>query len=591
MTGNLSWLRRGLGIGLLMGLLGALNLFAGWERIAFDARSAFVIRWGTERAAVPITVVAIDDATLEQVGRWPWPRAQLADLFEQIKQQSPAALCVDIILAEPSPDDAKLSAALTGVNTVLPVYSKESTVVRPLARLLDNTHLGHIEVYIDPDSVVRSVPSNRAGYLPLGVYAARLYKSIHQPLDQSVEGNIETSPSSIGGRYWLDLRLRSGAVVRTWSELVDTVSAADLLAGCTPAQLITDRLVIIGVTAAGTVGVDQHVTPLRAWGAIPGVYLHAALAASELLGRHMVRLNAWSTLVITLLAGLLGGLMARASRYRTAQLALTILIYLIIAQLTHSYLSLWIPVASPLLTVTALVGWADVEQRLVKERERRQLRRLFARYVPDEVMPEILRHSSELGLAGVQRDVVVMFADMRGFTTLAEQLQPEQVLQIVNLYLEALAGAVRQYGGMVDKYLGDGLMALFGAPVPHTDAVQAAVYCAIEMHARVEKLMHTPGLPQLPRIGIGIHVGEAILGTIGGKERMEYTVMGDVVNVAARLEELARAGTILLSDECVVQLHDERLLELCKPLGEQSVRGKQRSLQVYEISYGIEGTN
>ncbi len=206
-------------------------------------------------------------------------------------------------------------------------------------------------------------------------------------------------------------------------------------------------------------------------------------------------------------------------------------------------------------------------------------------------MPEILRRSNELGLAGVQRDVVVLFADMRGFTALAEQLQPEQVFQVLNMYLAAMAGAVRQHGGMVDKYLGDGLMALFGAPIPHDHAVQAAVYCAMEMHARVSALQPPPLVPRLPLIGIGIHVGEAILGTVGGKERLEYTVIGDVVNVAARLEELAGPGTILLSGACTAQLQDPQLLRLCKPLGERNVRGKQRPIRVYEISCSTPGTS
>ncbi|HHT28059.1 MAG TPA: adenylate/guanylate cyclase domain-containing protein [Firmicutes bacterium] len=593
MTGNPVWLRRGFLSGLIIGLVGALHLFGGWERTAFDARTAFTMRWGAARTSVPVTIVAIDDAALDKGGRWPWSRSQLAQLIGRINRLSPTVLGVDLILAEPAPDDAALSAALAEIPVVLPVYGSGDAFVPPLARLAADAHLGHIEIYIDPDSVVRSVPTERAGYPPFGIQVARLYKTARAfPSQSADERNTDsTDPFSADGRYWLDLRPRSGNYVRTWTELVDTVSAADVLAGSVPEHLIVNRIVIIGVTAAGAVGLDQHVTPHRAWGAIPGVYLHAALAASEVLDRHMARPSVPFALAITLSAGVWGGLMAQAGRRRTVYLVLTILLYLTAAQWAHTYRALWLPVGAPLLTVSFLVGWAGAEERWVREKERRELRRLFGRYVPPQVMPEILRRSNELGLAGVQRDVVVLFADMRGFTALAEQLQPEQVFQVLNMYLAAMAGAVRQHGGMVDKYLGDGLMALFGAPIPHDHAVQAAVYCAMEMHARVSALQPPPLVPRLPLIGIGIHVGEAILGTVGGKERLEYTVMGDVVNVAARLEELAGPGTILLSGACTAQLQDPQLLRLCKPLGERNVRGKQRPIKVYEISCPTPGTS
>ena len=200
------------------------------------------------------------------------------------------------------------------------------------------------------------------------------------------------------------------------------------------------------------------------------------------------------------------------------------------------------------LTSSALTGWAGLERGLLHEQERRHLRRLFARYLSPAALPELLARKDELGLAGVERQVAVVFADIRGFTALAEQLTPVELMELVNLYLETLARTVREHGGMVDKYLGDGLMAVFGAPLALAHPAEAAVECAVCMHAAVAQLQPPPGLPAFSGIGVGVHFGEAVLGTIGGAERLEYTALGDVVNVASRLEELADLGSVVFTE-------------------------------------------
>jgi adenylate cyclase len=249
----------------------------------------------------------------------------------------------------------------------------------------------------------------------------------------------------------------------------------------------------------------------------------------------------------------------------------------------HITQALWLPWIAPVLALLGTVSWAFTEKRLQLEMERLQLRRLFSRYVPQEVLPELLRRSGELGLAGVQRNITVLFVDVRGFTALAEHLPPVQVMQVLNLYLETMAASVRQHGGMVDKFLGDGLMAVFGAPIPHQDPVQAAVYCAVDMHIRVNAIVPPPSIATLPGIGVGVHTGEAVLCTVGGKERLEYTAMGDVVNVAARLEEMAPAGTVFLSGDVVQKLWETKLQSMCKPLGMRKVRGKRQEMTVYQV--------
>jgi adenylate cyclase len=179
----------------------------------------------------------------------------------------------------------------------------------------------------------------------------------------------------------------------------------------------------------------------------------------------------------------------------------------------------------------------------------------------------------------------VLFADVRGFTALVEPLPPAQALKVLNLYLETMAAAVRQHGGMVDKYLGDGLMAVFGALVPVDNAAAAAVACARAMQEGIRRLTPPAGVQQLPSIGVGIHAGEAVLGTVGGRERLEYTALGDAVNVAARLEEIARPGAVLITEEVLQRLpaaHPARAQATW--LGTTWLRGRQRPVELYELT-------
>lgn len=579
------WVRRGTIVGLLAGLLAVVGLFAGWERLGYDAASYITARM-VGRAHTPITIVLIDDASLTTLGRWPWSRETLARLVERINSYQPAILALDVIISEPAPGDAALAAALPGGRVVLPTYGENGRRVQTLPVLARRGALGHIEVKVDPDGVVRSVPRERGGYPPFGVVAAQLFSQRVYRL-----GSEE---------IWLDLRPDRGSRSLRLDALVDTVAAADILADRIPRELLADRLVFVGIGATGAADIDAHVTPLRPLGAVPGVYIHAGIAASILNGKPMSRPGPGWTMLLALAAGLTGGLITpisgvkrdgRARWTAPSAVALTLTVLYNLSVVAAHFRGVWLPWAAPTLALLGTVGWAEIEQRLASEWERQALRRLFSRYVPSEVLPDLLRHSGELGLAGVQRDVAVLFVDVRGFTALAEPLAPVQVMQVLNLYLEAMAAAVRQHGGMVDKYLGDGLMAVFGAPVPHSAAVQAAVYCALDMHVRVSRLVAPPCVRALPPIGVGVHTGEAVMGTVGGRERLEYTAMGDVVNVAARLEEMAPPGSVLVSGDVVDKLAGSPLQAMCNPLGVRQVRGKRQQLAVYEIRCVIDSAD
>jgi len=215
-------------------------------------------------------------------------------------------------------------------------------------------------------------------------------------------------------------------------------------------------------------------------------------------------------------------------------------------------------------------------------REKEMIKRAFSRYVAREVVEEVLKHPGSLHLKGERREVTVLFCDVRGFTTMSEHLPPERVVSLLNDFYTLMIDLTFRHDGTLDKFLGDGIMAIFGAPIAHPDHALRAVRAALDMQAGIEALSLTRvGQGKEPiAVGIGINAGEVVAGTVGTEDRMEYTVIGDNVNLASRLESNAKPGQILVS---------RRILDLVRdaveahPLGRLRIKGKGDEVEVYEV--------
>ena len=214
--------------------------------------------------------------------------------------------------------------------------------------------------------------------------------------------------------------------------------------------------------------------------------------------------------------------------------------------------------------------------------EKEMIKRAFTRYVARQVVDEILKDPEKLALKEERRDVTVLFCDMRGFTPMAERLSPEEVVAVLNDFYTLMVDTTAKNDGIVDKFLGDGVMAIFGAPIVHEDHALRAVKTALAMQHGIAELSRKRGLDgrEPIAVGIGVSAGEAVAGTVGTEDRMEYTVIGDSVNLAARLESNAKPGQILISQrtlEKVVGAVNTR------PLGAIRVKGKEEQVEVYEV--------
>lgn len=221
--------------------------------------------------------------------------------------------------------------------------------------------------------------------------------------------------------------------------------------------------------------------------------------------------------------------------------------------------------------------------RMVRSlREKEMIKRAFTRYVAREVVEEVLKDPEHLMLSGERREATVVFCDIRGFTAISERLTPEQVVSLLNEFYTTAIETTFKHDGTLDKFLGDAVMCVFGAPIAHPDHTARAVKTAIDMRTALTELSKRRSIRGLDpfEVGIGVALGEVVAGTVGTEERMEYTVIGDSVNVAARLQGHAKAGSILLSRRTYEAVHD--LVEALSR-GPLKVRGKEEEVEVYEV--------
>ncbi len=361
-----------------------------------------------------------------------------------------------------------------------------------------------------------------------------------------------------------------------------------LLAGEPPhldPAVFKDRIVVVGVTAQGLT--DLFTTPFGE-GRMPGAEVHANVIDGLLSGRAIAPAAPWQRIAVTLAPALavasVGALAVPWVTAAAAAAAATAVVWYATRALGHGlWLPLVVPVTACLLTFLADLAW----MYFVEGREKRRVKRLFSRYVSKDVYQQLLASPSEARLGGQRREMTVLFSDMRGFTTLSESGEAEDLVRQLNQYFTRMVEVVFAHRGTIDKFVGDMVMALYGAPLDDPDHADHAVQTALAMVrelAQLNRLWAVEGRAALD-IGIGINTGEMIAGNIGSDTIMSYTVIGDNVNLGARLESLNKDfGTrILISEATRRQLKGTYDI---RPLGEVMVKGKTRAVQVYEVRTG-----
>lgn len=546
-----------------------------------------------------IKILAIDDESLAKIGKWPWPRDLIAETVEKIAQNGATAVWTDVLFTEKSlnPSEDQALARVVGEydNVYLPVYFEFEALQNsgedlehkyskwPVVEIPEE-RVGHINIIPDKDQVVREVllgvPDLDNNIIP--IIDVRL-ANLLLPQESQITWNDDYVWYRGDELIPYNERLQTGFSYASASveSKFEVIPVWKVVEGEIDPAYFEGSIVMIGPYAVGLQ--DQFMTPTSH---IPmyGVEIHANIMQAFLDNSLYSELDMGVALLLLAIIGMLGYALFEWSKAKWGAviLALAVFVYSAIVYYTYTSHGVLLPYfyvifALILAYITSVIG-----QYLTERRERERVTSLFGRYVSKSVVDEILSSKEELTVGGVRKDVTLMFVDIRGFTPLAEKMEPEDVITVLNEYLDFCTKSIFRYEGTLDKFIGDGVMSIFGAPIEQNDHSERAVLAALDMKKYavrlIDDLQERYGVAVY--FGIGINSGSAVIGNIGSEERVDYTAIGDTVNLAARLEANAKPGQILISSETYERVKDRFECIVLEPI---LVKGKEKPVQVYEV--------
>ncbi|MEY2514718.1 MAG: adenylate cyclase [bacterium] len=556
-------------LALLAYAVGALDSL---ELRSVDAR--FAIR-GSQGPPDDIAIVQIDDATFDELGiQWPFPRALHARVIGRLRSAGAAVVAYDVQFTEPSAsarDDEALVAAVSRTPRIVlsttEVDEHGATNVlwgRP-NQLRSGVRVGNTQIHADSDHVIRRMAHTVNRLTNFAVVTAGLARGRPLPRDALPAA---TAPIDFAGP----------------PGTVRHISFSRVLDGSFDPALVRGRTVVVGASASSLQ--DLHATSAARAKLMSGAEIEANETETALRGFPLAQAPGWLDVALIVAFGLLAPwALVRLSPLVCLGAGLALAgAYLVAAQLLFDGGEI-IAVVHPLGALALTLGAALSVRTLEEAVERERVRDLFGRFAPAQVVEQAIASADgDLRLAGTRLQATVMFSDLRGFTSFAEKLDPALVIQILNRYLADMSDAIMGHGGTLVTYLGDGIMAVFGAPVAMDDHADRALAAAREMLTRLDDFNSWLG-PQVAgdgfRIGIGLNTGTVMSGNVGSARRLEYTAIGDTTNIASRLQGMTK-GTphqVLIAASTVEALASGA--DGLVALGELPLRGRSRGIDVY----------
>ncbi len=570
-------------------------------------------------ARAPARVVAYDvlfsehDRQRFKLGEDEWTGEESdRELAEAVARAGNVVVAADASSEGAAAPEARASLAVPGpayrIDT--PIETRPALVL-PFDELAKSARaIGQVFAVLDADGPVRrTVPFIRVGAqtIPsLAVAASMVARGLAPAAVSGHAGVLRIGPSRVPlieadiPSLYGETRRSARALIRFTGPLMTSAgrltyqdysfyqlfySEYQLLAGQKPLvdpSVFRNKIVIVGTTAAGLQ--DLFTTPFST-GKMPGIQLHANVIDNLLSSGFVERAPGWTT-ALAVAAGAFGVAAACVLLSMWPGLALTGLIALALGGLSVWLFGhgIWLRVTTPFLAVVLSAFSGVAYQYFVEGREKRRIKHVFSRFVARDVFDHLMADPTRVELGGARREMTVLFSDIRGFTTLTEQGPPEAVVSQLNEHFTRMVEVLFRHHGTVDKFVGDMVMALFGAPLPDPDHADHAVAAALEMLAELEALNRRWTAAGRPRfdIGVGINTGEMVAGNIGSEQIMSYTVIGDAVNLGSRLESLNKQhGTsIIISGETRRRLKQRYDIH---PLGQVVVKGKTEAVEIYEV--------
>lgn len=620
------------------------------DLLAYDLHLRTRILTGKNKPSTPIAIIDIDDKSLDAEGRWPWPRAKLAELVKRLNEYGAAVIAFDVFFSEVQPNAAQSLiedleerrianptilnylqqhedafnedqvfadelAKTTSVLAIsfLPRPLKTNLLPDPLITLpkLELTQLeirrqfgyisniptlqqaakgsGFINIYPDSDGIIRRSPLilEYEG----GIYPALSLETILQFLGMKISlitptyGSTKELEGIKIGAQIIPTDAKGQVLIPFLgkSYTFPYYSATDVLNQRLPKQTLNGKILFIGTSATATG--DLKATAIQ--NPFPGVEIQATLANGILLNEFSYQ-PAWTygaTVVITLIIGLISAFLFPFLGPRILGLIIVALppsflfINTYIWQKTGLIISLLMPVT--LSTLIALLN--IIYGYLFETRRREQLKEMFGQYVPKRHIDEMLKSSGNYALRGEDREMTVLFADIRNFTSISENLSAAELVNFLNTLFTPLTEIIFKNQGTIDKYVGDLIMAFWGAPLRDRNHARHALLAALEMQNKItnmQTLFKEKNLPDV-QIGIGINSGVMSVGDMGSKFRRNYTVLGDAVNLASRIEALTKfyGVNIIVTESSTLQ--GQRFV--FRELDSVKVKGKSIGIKIYEL--------
>ena len=557
----------------------------------------------SESPSPNIVIAGIDDRTLASYGRWAdWPRSLHAEAIDNLSQAGARVIGFDVIFTDISPDDEAVATAMAVAdNVVLAAAGTElisragsvityDSILLPAASLqLSASSIGDATVVPDGDGAVRRLPlivASSSGEIHPSLTLAVLHRLFSMPLPEEYlreDGAVHLLARDVPVDSSYCLRINFSAD----SERRPYVSYGDVISGDFAPSLVRNKIVLIGMTATGAL--DAWSVPTSAT-KLPGVFIHAAAMDTILTERFLVDPGAATTpIIMLLLIGIAAFALPRCGTRHRKDIAkgAGVIVALVVACLLGAFLAFdrgyVLDLFYPLLLLPVVYVGSTLSVIYLEQSDQRFVRELFGRYVSPQIAEQIVSQADagNLHLGGEQREVSVLFADIRGFTSISEQLSPEATVDMLNAYLSVVVDEVVRYDGIVNKFGGDNIMAVWNAPQSQAEHALLAVQAAWEAQRRIAELQRSDSRLLPVQLGIGINTGAALAGNVGSAGRSEYTVIGDSINTASRICGSTPGGEVWIGAATYDRTRDHLETEELEP---QQVKGKSAPVRVYQVT-------
>lgn len=531
-------------------------------------------------------VIGIDGYALEELGGWPWTRDVMADLIDLLNmdpENKPAAIGIDVLYIGSTTEyaDDRLAESIAESDNVILAcsanFDSQLTLNEDGIYIMDDFQIssmnmpysllggltGHINAMYDYDGILRHHLWS-LNYEGETIYSLPYQAYLLWCENQGIEADFEPITDD-NGFWYLEYSRAPGDYY--------TYSVMDIFEGTYDPEHLKDAIVFIGPYEAGLM--DYFITPVERSARMYGVAYLANVVDAMIAGVTKYEVTTGFYLACGIILFLYSVILLEINVYKGIMLYLisniaSFMGYLVAYELGY--------VIEPLtLLIGYLIGLVAslIYHYLSENKKRKYITSVFNRYVDEDIIKQLLKEDSQvLGLEGKECNIAIMFVDIRGFTTLSENMQPIEIVKMLNKYLTLTSTCIKNHDGVLDKFIGDATMAFWGAPIPCEDSVYKACQAALEM-VKKAKEFDTDGAS----FGIGIHYGKAVVGNIGTVDRMDFTAIGNVVNTAQRIEGVAPKQTIYVSDLVATMLKGRAImtpLDMKLPL-----KGKSEPMQLY----------